>query len=572
MNMTIPLTTEPSEFLAGRFHDIVSRRPAAEPTTLALRRDAGRLVLDLMCHDSRPDEIIARTPSGPDDHVRVYEEDCIQIYLAHPDRPTDVDLLLVNACGARIDSARSKSWRAVASRTPEGWRLTVEIPLDAPLPSLLGLDVFRFHRGQRGQLSALVPSRFTPPEPADFALAQLEPPADPRAGSHHWAGLVRAEQERRGAESDERARSALTEAVTACPLDISRKTFDTLLARRDALGVSFVKTGRLFWNECHLLHGLLDMFDATGDRTYFAAAAARIPEILAERADRRGRRCPARDAVLPVWLADGPTAVALPLATGVVLGSIARLLRIAHREGMRELLPFDEWLGACRQSIEAHEPEWRELPDGSGLYMEPYDCGPRDIYACGGSRPSPLNRHNFMGLALLDLAAVTDDASWLHKADALARFTCRNLELTRHDSYQWEYEELPYAGPGEDTSHAAVQVIYAWRCFREGRLFAVQDMARLANTLDIDVLGDRDMPADTVRGLGASLGPAPAAWACLLGLRPSLYPRLCNLVVHYLHQLGTPEREGYALRLVAGLVKAKRRIEAGGERLPCGLL
>ncbi|MCX6954117.1 MAG: hypothetical protein NTV51_18360, partial [Verrucomicrobia bacterium] len=79
-------------------------------------------------------------------------------------------------------------------------------------------------------------------------------------------------------------------AAPARPIEISVARADALLAARPP-GDAWVKTpdaSTLAWGESHLLHALVDLYEATGEAKYLAEVARRGDQLLTHRDDRRG--------------------------------------------------------------------------------------------------------------------------------------------------------------------------------------------------------------------------------------------------------------------------------------------
>jgi len=79
-------------------------------------------------------------------------------------------------------------------------------------------------------------------------------------------------------------------AAPAARLDLSVARADALIARLPA-GDPWEKTpdaSTLAWGESHLLHALVDLYEATGDAKYLAEVARRGERLLTHRDDRRG--------------------------------------------------------------------------------------------------------------------------------------------------------------------------------------------------------------------------------------------------------------------------------------------
>src|SRR5690606_1871517 len=101
------------------------------------------------------------------------------------------------------------------------------------------------------------------------------------------------------------------------------------------------------------------------------------------------------------------------------------------------------------------DDEWLPLPGDQGMFIEPYDKGPRRVYPSGGSRVCPVNRAYFPAMAMLRLAKMTGDDAMLRRVAMMARYFAAMSEILDDGSMVWEYEEGRYPAVGEDTSHAA---------------------------------------------------------------------------------------------------------------------
>lgn len=74
------------------------------------------------------------------------------------------------------------------------------------------------------------------------------------------------------------------------PIELSVTHADALLARvsKEDAWVKTPDASTLAWGESHLLHALVDLFEATGDLKYLAEVARRGDQLLTHRDDRRG--------------------------------------------------------------------------------------------------------------------------------------------------------------------------------------------------------------------------------------------------------------------------------------------
>ena len=73
-------------------------------------------------------------------------------------------------------------------------------------------------------------------------------------------------------------------------MEVSARRADELLAKLPTADpwVAFPDGSSLAWGESHLLHALVDLYEATGDTKYLDEVARRGDRLLAHRDDRRG--------------------------------------------------------------------------------------------------------------------------------------------------------------------------------------------------------------------------------------------------------------------------------------------
>ncbi len=86
--------------------------------------------------------------------------------------------------------------------------------------------------------------------------------------------------------------AALLSSASATAVDFTRAQADALLARLPTEDPWLKRPdgSTLAWGESHLLHALVDLFEATDDLRYLEEAARRGDRLLAHRDDRRGAR------------------------------------------------------------------------------------------------------------------------------------------------------------------------------------------------------------------------------------------------------------------------------------------
>lgn len=529
-------------------------------TTLHLRRDGAWLELTVEAEDRDPLALLATAPtSGDKADGYLYEEDSLQIATAGPGEAQPSGLCILNPLGNRKCIGAAAAWKFTTRRHGEGWSITVRLSLPADWPTL-GLSVLRYYRGVHHEVHGL--GHPHPIDTANLAVVLLRETADAR---QHLA-LARQAQEVEQARTLAQCRARLEAAQRGNgPKATLQAARDFALARAEQP----VKEGTrsLCWNEGHFLHALLDLWDLENDLRWIDLTLGRIEQVWSLRSDRRHIVDKHWGAVLPTWYdADGDWA--MPLISGVILGPIARLIRLIHQTpALADLRSrVGPWIDLARQVIDLHEREWVELPDGSGNYLEPYQKGPCRVYPVGGSRLCPLNRVFFLAMPMLDLAAVTGDRAYLEKVRQMALYFKNSCQTTPEGGLVWEYLTSRYPADGEDISHAACQVRFAEKCAADGIVFSERELRMMARTLEAHVFRHGDVPCETIRGYYPTLNMAVAAWSELTRFVPALLPRIVA-VTETLMAEGTIDfrQNGWGVVSLTKIEKARRALASGGR-------
>jgi hypothetical protein len=165
-----------------------------------------------------------------------------------------------------------------------------------------------------------------------------------------------------------------------------------------------------------------------------------------------------------------------------------------------------------------HDDEWND----AGYYVFRASA---DFLEFAG-KDQPLNQSNAMGLALLALHDLTGEAVYLERATALAKRMRGMMTASPAGGLVWNYWGGPYAAPGEDISHAALNVEFAVQAAARGVVFTEADLDALATTFLEQVYIDDKTFADHVGG-GAVNGDSYRAqigrWLPLTARRGSVY-------------------------------------------------
>ena len=189
----------------------VGGSPEAGPRTLLALAASSRALAVLFESDAEP-PLQVTAPGGGS----VYDDECVEIFVADPGDPSAYLEIVVNPAGARYgaevrnpDGSRA-TWSLAPGRLPAGlsvdvtgepagvppaawtwWRCRLEVPWSslsaAGLPPEPGeerrLNAFRIARGRTTRFQALSPTlRASPPDfhvPSRFARARFEEPPSP---------------------------------------------------------------------------------------------------------------------------------------------------------------------------------------------------------------------------------------------------------------------------------------------------------------------------------------------------------------------------------------------------------
>ncbi|MGB1015789.1 MAG: hypothetical protein ACPG4T_16750, partial [Nannocystaceae bacterium] len=176
------------------------------------------------------------------------------------------------------------------------------------------------------------------------------------------------------------------------------------------------------------------------------------------------------------------------------------------------------FLAAAQETVDAHQDQW----DPAGYYRFRGDADFLD-YA---GEDLPFNQSHAMGRALLVLADVTEDPSYLEQATAMAQWFRSQMSDGGNGELLWNYWGGAYQGNGEDISHAAINVDFAALAAEYGAVFSEADVAKLAATFMENVYVSHTSYADFVGGGPLdkpSYRPQIGRWLRLTRARTSVY-------------------------------------------------
>ncbi len=257
------------------------------------------------------------------------------------------------------------------------------------------------------------------------------------------------------------------------------------------------------------------MFEATGEKVLLEKALVRAEAVLAMRADRKGVEDVYRHRILPAWTSvkytDGKP-YAWIVHAGMLTYPIARLAYLIRRDPRLNRDygdAADRFIFAVRTTVAAFDRSWREGPGkDEGRYRG-------DLTGKGLS----FNQQNALGRTLATLWLATGRASYRARAVRLARFFKHRLRVV-DGRYIWP--DAPGGERASDIAHAAIDVDFAFVCFRAGLVFDQRDMQMFAATLLACSRGENGF-ASAVDGSGdAKLSVLAGLWGRLGFVTPEV--------------------------------------------------
>ncbi len=292
----------------------------------------------------------------------------------------------------------------------------------------------------------------------------------------------------------------------------------------------------LAWGESYVMMSLVAMFRATGSPEYLARLAWHADGVLAQRDDNRGVT-DYRGVSAACWrnLSYQPNdePYCYVVHSGMIAYPMVEFARLVHEAGLEDEVAYDgetfgekadAYVAAAEQTVAAHDDQY----DPAGYYFFRPDA---TFLAYAGS-DVPLNQSNAMGRLLLALYAVTGKGEYLDRASALASRLRAQMTTGPSGEYLWNYWGGTYASPGEDVSHAAINVDFAVLAAAQGVVFGPADLEALAQTFVENVYVDDRTMADNVGGgstNGSSYRPQVARWLGLAPVRTSIYAAVRDL-------------------------------------------
>ncbi len=284
----------------------------------------------------------------------------------------------------------------------------------------------------------------------------------------------------------------------------------------------------LAWGESYVMASLAAMARVTNHPMYLDRLAEHIDAVLAQRDDARGV-ADWRGVSGACWRNtsyQSPTPYCYAVHTGMLVTPMLEFVAAVEASPWSQQSSYDgeslaskaeRYLLAAQESVAFHEFEW----DDAGYYVFSDVPG---LAAAG--QVQPLNQSNALGRAHVLLAALTGDAGQLAKATALATRFRAQISTGADGASLWNYGAGAYAAPGEDISHAAINVDFAVLAARHGIVFDDADLEGFATTFRERVYLDDATFSDFVGG-GSTNGDSYRAqigrWVVLAPWSASTY-------------------------------------------------
>lgn len=296
------------------------------------------------------------------------------------------------------------------------------------------------------------------------------------------------------------------------------------------------ETATLAWGEAYVMMGLAAMFRATSSPTYLERLAWHVDGVISSRDDRRGVT-DYRGVSAACWqnkhYQPNDEGYCYVVHSGMIAYPMVEFARLVREAGLEEEIAWDgtnfgdkadAYVAAAQATVAAHDDQWND----AGYYVFRPDA---TFLGYPGS-DLPLNQSNTMGRLLLALHAVTSDATYLDKATKLAQRFKNQLSTGSGGEYLWNYWGGTYASPGEDISHAAINVDFAAMAAEQGVVFTDTDLDAFSRTFMGPVYVDDRTLSNFVGGgdtNGSSYKPQCGRWLRLTRVRTAVYAAVRDL-------------------------------------------
>ncbi len=290
------------------------------------------------------------------------------------------------------------------------------------------------------------------------------------------------------------------------------------------------ETALLAWGESYVLWSLMAMARSTDHPMYVDRLARHLDALLAQRDDARGV-ADYRGISGACWrntsYQENGEPYCYAVHSGMLVYPMADLAAFVATWRHRDALAYDGQSFAAKASVYAeaaiataayHDDEWND----AGYYVFRGDA----TFLEYAGKDQPLNQSNAMGLALLALYDLTGEPLYRDRAAALAGRMRGMMKALPGGGLVWNYWGGAYAAPGEDISHAALNVEFAVQAAARGVVFDAADLDAIATTFLDQVYLDDQTYSDFIGGgpvNGAGYRAQIGRWLSLTPRRGAIY-------------------------------------------------
>lgn len=309
-------------------------------------------------------------------------------------------------------------------------------------------------------------------------------------------------------------------------------------------------TDWLSWGASYVMMSYVTMYRATGDARYLDRLIYLADGVLDQRDSVRGVQ-DYRGQSNPCWRSTSYSNQPMCFAvhTGMIAYPMAELAVLLKNEpALGERKAYDcktyaekaaVYVQAGRDAVAIFEADWRTQGADSGYYVFP----PSATFYPYAGQEMPVNQMNAMGRLLIALADATGEATYREKARRLANHFKAMLSTSTKGGYRWSYWSASYVSPGEDISHAAINVEFAIRAARSGIVFTGADLKKFAITFVEHVYVDSHTTYDAVGGTGAKNTPGQRSqtgrWVELAEHDPAIHAIVRDIYAGYSSATGS---------------------------------
>jgi len=271
----------------------------------------------------------------------------------------------------------------------------------------------------------------------------------------------------------------------------------------------------LAWGESYILMAYVAMYEGTGNEKYLRRVIEHVDHILTNRDDKRNIRDEIREKVMASWSTKKYTKdkqYCWLVHAGMITYPVARFVYLVKKTPslQKEFAnKAKEYEKTVIETVNAFDENWRDGPaEGEGYYFGRYL-----------GRALPLNQQNAMGRTLVALWLATGETRFKTCAARLATYFKNRLRKSAK-RYVWSY--WGDDNGAEDISHAAINVDFAFQCYRAQIVFDKTDMMALVQTFKHFARG-KDGFARNVDGSGdTSYSPQAGRWVHLAYIDPEV--------------------------------------------------